>query len=164
MDEPAQAKPTPAWRSRAFVQPLLVTLGGVVAWIAMLAVLVVVSSTSEPSCPGCLSSGWLPSVQSVVASLLVLALGPVTTGFIAGWSSPDYGLAIGAVLVAVLILSLAIFVLVLANDAHNGVLDGDQIRDDLFTVPLAAIALLLPIGIGFGVGRSVRGRRAQRAP
>ena len=144
----------PVWRSRAFVQPLLMTVGGVVATIAVPFVIGSVMRLLDP-CPDCTIGYGI--VGAIIEGLLILALGVLITGFVVGWSSPDPRLARRAILLAVVILSLMVVVLVMANDAGHGALDSDQIRDDLISLPVVAIGLLIPIAVGYAIGRLVKG-------
>ena len=154
-----EGRTPPAWRSRAFVQPLLVTLGGVVTTIAVFAAVGSMRNLLDP-CDGCTPGYGI--VGAIIEALLILALGVLLTGFVVGWSSPDARLAIGAIVVASATLSLVVSALVVGSDRAAGLLDADQIRDDVVSVPLIAVGILIPIAVGFLIGRVVRSARTPR--
>lgn len=153
MTTPAVGPGTQRWRFRAFVQPLLITIVGVV-----------VSSELYRAGPWLLSGGpsagpfpslllehaqYVPCIEQVgsttcgfisftsaIVGLLflpVLFAGLLITGVILGRSSRGGWDAFGAVLVALVILALTL------------------IRN-----PVAPFLALIPIGLGFGVGRWLR--------
>jgi hypothetical protein len=143
------------------VQPLLITLIGVVAWPAILIGINFVRSRLDP-CPGCEVGYGI--VMALIETLLLLAAGWLVIGFIVGWSSPDYRLALRAIGVAALILSAVVTIMVMAFDASGGGLDADQFRDDLLTFPLAGLLLVFVVGIGSAAGGFLRTRRGRAAP
>jgi hypothetical protein len=101
--------------------------------------------------------------MALIRGLLLLVAGWLVTGFVVGWSSPDYRLALRAIGLAALILAAVLTIIVMASDSSAGGIDADQFRDDLITFPLAALMLLIGLGTGFAAGRFTRTRRGRAA-
>jgi hypothetical protein len=142
MTTPADEPGTRRWRSRAFVQPLLVTIGGALATVAVVGVF----GPSDRS--GNNIVGALSATLGLIAGLLI-------TGFIVGRSSPDARLALLASLVAVIAWSLLTSIAQL-RFAPSFV--------ELLTVfGVFIITPLIPIWLGFGVGRLVRPKHKDRS-
>jgi hypothetical protein len=154
--------------SRAFVQPLLVSIIGVVAsgvfyvaamWLSQ-GESVPCSTDSSSTC-GYIAIG---TIFTALSFLPVLFAGLLITGVVVGLSSRDSRLAFRAILVAAVILGITVSILVMVFDASHTHLDARQMVDDLLTVPIVAIALLLFIGLGLALGRSIKRRRSQAPP
>jgi lysylphosphatidylglycerol synthetase-like protein (DUF2156 family) len=133
---------TPVWRSRAFIQPLILTIVGVVASFAIYLAAV---RAFNPPCPDA-SCGILHyEIQLLVSGAVLLFLplaGLLITGGVVGNSSRDSGLAGRALLAGMAIVWLSLTVATM-----DAVLS-------MFT----SIASLILIGLGFGVGRKVKKR------
>lgn len=145
---------TRAWRSRAFVQPLLITVVGVVAPIALPVALAMATNRSEP-CTG--SSCAYIDFSAIIRGLLLYALCLLITGIVVGLSSQDSGLAARAILIVVATVSLTAFAVSLVSDSRTK--DLLYLRDLVGSCVAVAISLLVPIGLGFGIGRAVIGAR-----
>jgi hypothetical protein len=129
------------WRSPAFVQPLLITIGGVVANIA---IYVVAVRALDPPCPDA-SCGLLHyeiNLLMTAAFLLCLPLaGMIITGFVVGQKSRDSGLAGRAILVGMPIVWLTLMV---------------ATEEDVNLSSVVSVVGLILVGLGFVLGR--RGR------
>ena len=153
--------PWPRLRSRAFVQPLLITMAGVVASIGSYQAAKVMAY-GPPDGPCTLSADtcgymWMGALWQGLTLFPVLLLGLLITGLVVGLSSRDARLAFGAVLVGVVLPPLvasAVFVVPSAI-ATGG--DGPfRIASNLAGAVLIGLVLLIPIAPGFGLGRVIR--------
>jgi hypothetical protein len=128
-------------RSRAFVQPLLITIVGT---LASLAIYLMAVRSSNPPCPDA-SCGLLHYEINLLISgafLLFLPLvGMIITGLVVGQTSRDLGLAGNAILAG---MPIVWFVLIFATE-----------QDVLLSSVVSVVSLGL-VGIGFMLGR--RGR------
>ena len=145
------------WRSRAFVQPLLVTVVGVAALPAALIAwrFLDPSPLSPYPTSDCTNEcGTARFAAGLVNGLILLGVWCVlllAVGFVAGWSSPDARVAFGAVLVGMVGLAFSVAVVTLSTTSES-ILDIVGIFLGVATVPL------IPIALGFGVARMVRPR------
>jgi FtsH-binding integral membrane protein len=150
---PEDPQRTTVWRSRAFVKALLVTIVGVGAPPAvLLAWSYSIGRASDP-CTGT-SCGYGIGVALVYGILFVAVWCAVMlmTGFIVGRSSRGTGLAFRAILVAVVGLALTVSILYMTYSTTS-----ESFLDTVFMFLGLAIGPLIPVGLGFLVGRSVRG-------
>jgi hypothetical protein len=143
---------TRPWRSQAFAQPLILTVAGALAPLAVLLALSALASSEAEACTG-LSCGWI-NYSGIMQGLLIYAVWLLITGFVVGRSSPDSGLASRAILLAVAILSLTAIIGALVSDSQTK--DFIYIRDLVLGVVALALALFVPIRLGFAVGRRVK--------
>jgi len=143
---------TSVWRSRTFVEPFLLTLAGPIAITFAVYVVGIGVSGSCDAGEGCDYT----HMRDALRYLLVLALSLFFTGFVIGVSSPNSGVAGRAMLVGVVTLAVTTSVLIMASDASRNRLDARQAVDDLLAAGLVAVALLVPIAFGFGVGRVLK--------
>jgi hypothetical protein len=141
MTTPAGGSGTPGWRSRAFIQPLLLTVVGVIASVDF--VLLLGPGRGAESSP-------VGNLPGVIQGTLYLAVGLLFTGFVVGLSSSERNLALGAVLAAAILLTLPF--------ALNPSPSSGSLVDRLVLIGGLAILQLLPILLGFGVGRVVKAR------
>lgn len=149
------------WRSRAFVQPLLITVVGVV--LSVVLYLAVTSSANGPSdgpCtygPDACGYAYMGRMGQAVALLPVLLIGLLITGLVVGLSSHDSRLAFRAVLVGTLLATLGGGA---APAVPSAIADGHDVPFRIVSILAMAaflgLILLIPIALGFGVGRSVR--------
>jgi hypothetical protein len=142
---------TTVWRSRAFVQPLLVTLLGIAAPPAILFAWASIGPPSDP-CTGASCGPGYGIVAAIIRGLLISAGYMLIVGFVVGLSSRDSRLAWRAVLVALVILWVAASVV---SAATRPTLGARELVDDLAGYGVFAVVLLIPIGLGFRVGRLV---------
>jgi hypothetical protein len=137
------------WRSRAFVQPLLVTIVGVAAlpaiWFAW-------SFFFVDRCTSCEVGYGIG--QAIFYGIILLAAwcgGMLIAGLLVGRSSPDSRLAFGAILAAVASLALSVRIVVTStSQTSESFLDIVEMFLGLAIVPVMAV------GLGFGVGRLAR--------
>jgi hypothetical protein len=135
------------WRSRGFVRPLLLTLGGLVAsWLFADAI--------SGSCGrGC---AYLASVY-IVYFLLALVPGLILTGFVVGMLSGEVRLALWAMSVAGLILCVAAGIITItAGDGSTlfaRAIDGVGV---VLILGVLAVPAIVPIGLGFGSARVIK--------
>ena len=143
------------WRSPAFVQPLLITIAGVVVSVVLYNV-----ARGPMGCPSDVNADtcgyyFMGGLGQAIATLPVLLVGLLITGFLVGLLSRDYGLARRAVLVGVLVPPLvgAAFL-----DVTGGLASGpaDAIAGTFLGAALIGLILLIPVALGLGVGRLVR--------
>ncbi len=151
--------PGQRWRSRAFVQPLLVTLLGVVASTALF--LAAADRAGGP--PGQAMAG----LGIVVLLFPVYLGGLVATGFTAQRSSRDSGLAgraivVAMVLLAVVLLVAVVFVLVTQSTTWPVEDPFSASYNLVLGLAFGAGLLLLPIWLGFALGQ--RGQRTEEKP
>jgi len=141
MTTPAGDPGTRRWRSRAFVQPLLITAVGV--W-ANIAIYLVAVSIFNPRCPDA-SCGLLHyEINLLMSGALLLFLplvGMIITGWVVGQKGPRSGLAGGAILVGMAIVWLSLMVLT---------------QMDVTLSSVVSVVSLILVGLGFVLGR--RGR------
>ena len=138
------------WRTRGFVQPLLLTIGGVVAsWVFADAI--------SGSCGGgdvCAYIG-----MAYVASFLVaLVPGLLGTGFLVGLLSPDVGLALRAMRVAGVILWLTASIISTITSAYRtSFLDGVyELAVFALIIGVLALVAAIPVGLGFAFARLIK--------
>ena len=140
MTAPTGGPVTRWWRSRAFWQPLLITIGGVIATVAAVRVLG----------PSDVSGN---NVVGALVAMLGLVVGLLVTGFVVGLSSPDTRLALLASLLAACAMTLARLIADSIADAASDLLSFGEL---LTVMAVLTITPLVPIWLGFGVGRLVR--------
>ena len=88
-----------------------------------------------------------------IATLPVLLLGLLITGLVASLASPDYGLALRGIVGGVMVSSLmAGASIALGSDPADGVVTA------LAYAAFIGLVVLIPVALGFGIGRSVRPR------
>jgi hypothetical protein len=143
------------WRTRAFIQPLLVTIVGVAALPAIFmawSLLVGPSDDSSSPCTGeCGTARLASAFLKGIALLVVWCVVMLFSGFGVGRSSRDSSLAFRAVLVAVVSLALSVSIgYTLVSTTSESLLD------TVFVFLGLAIVPLVPVALGFGVGRMVR--------
>ena len=149
------------WSSRAFVQPLAVTVVGVVLSV-MLYVAVTWSATgpSESPCtngPDACGYAFIGQMGRAFGLLPVLLIGLLITGLVVGLSSRDSRLAFRAVLVGTLFTTLGGGAALVVPDAIGE--GGDvpfRIVSNLAGAAFLGLVLLIPIALGLAVGRAVR--------
>jgi hypothetical protein len=154
------AKPGRRWRSRAFAQPLLATIVGVVGSVVLyLDVVRLANGPSDGPCtmgPDSCGYIWIGAMTQAVALLPVLLVGQILTGFVVGRSSSDTGLALRAILTVFVVPLLLGFVIAIVEDVGNG-LDAQRIVSHFLGWSIGLV-LVFPIAIGFAVGSGVRPR------
>jgi hypothetical protein len=141
---------TRRWRSRAFVQPLLVTLVGVAALPAIYmawSYLDDIAPCTETWC----GYGSGVAIISGVVYLAVWCAVMVITGFVVGRSSRDSSLALRAVLVAVGSLALTASIVSTASSTTP-----ESFLDTIYLTLGLAIVPLISVLVGFRVGHLVR--------
>ena len=145
------------WQSRPFVQPLLITIVGVVASVVLYNV-----ARGPMGCPSDVNADtcgyyFMGGLGQAIATLPVLLVGLLITGLVVGLVSHDYGLALRAVLVGVLVPPL---VGTAVLDITGGLASGpaDAIAGSFLGAALIGLVLLIPVALGFGVGCLVRPR------
>ena len=156
MATPEDGPPTRPWRSQAFAQPLILTVAGVLAPIAILLALSALGSSKPEACTG-LSCGWI-NYSGIMQGLLIYAVWLLITGFVVGITSRDSGLASRAILLAVALLSVTAIIGAWVSDSQTK--DFVYVRDLVVGVVTLAIALFVPIRLGFAVGRRVKDSRS----
>ena len=116
---------TRRWRSRAFVQPLLITIVGVVGSVGLY--YSVRGPTGLPCTFNADSCGyvWMGAIGQAVAALPALLVGLLITGLVVGLLSHNAGLALRAVVVGVMVpplggaLALALQSVLASGDADK---------------------------------------------
>jgi hypothetical protein len=141
MTTPAGGSGTPGWRSRAFIQPLLLTVVGELASVVVVQLLMGPAGGAESSPVG--------NVPGIILGTLFLAVGLLMTGFVVGLTSRDRNLALGAVLAGAIVLTLPIALISPSSPS---------VVDRLTTIGGLIVLQLIPIGLGFGVGRLAKAR------
>jgi hypothetical protein len=146
-------------RSRAFVQPLLLTIVGVVASVVLyLAATRLANGGPEGPCtygPDACGYVFMASIGQALMLVPVFVVGLLITGLVVGLSSHDSGAAFRAIVVAVLVVPLVgVAAVVVPGELMSGRIDA--ILLNLGAVAAIGLLLLLPIGVGFGVGSLVR--------
>ena len=149
------------WRSGAFVQPLLVTVVGVV--LSVMLYLAVTRSANGPSdgpCtygPDACGYAFIGRMGQAFGLLPVLLIGLLITGLVVGLSSRDSRLAIRAVLVGTLLATLGGGAALVVPGA---IAEGHDVPFRIVSILAGAaflgLVLLIPIALGFAVGRAVR--------
>lgn len=143
---------TRAWRSRAFVQPLLVTILGV--WVVPALVFLAWGAffgprqDSSPCTGECgtvrLAAGFVTGIYFLVAWSVAV----VIVGFLAGRSSPDAWLALRAVLLGVMLPPVVVAVLLLPG----AIADSDDVLSAILTTLAGAafvgVVVLIPTALG----------------
>ncbi len=145
---------TTVWRSRAFVQPLLITIVGVIAPPAVfMAWRFLVGPPSDFSaCTGeCGTANLASLLVTGIALLLVWCALLLIAGVIVGWSSSGSWLAFRGVLVAVVGLALTVSVLYTFASTTS-----ESLLDTVFLFLGVGFVPLVPIALGFVVGRLVK--------
>ncbi len=149
---PEDGPRTPVWRSREFVQPLLVTIIGVAALPAVyVAWSYSVGPASDPCTETWCGYGIGAAIFYGIIFIAVWCAGMLIAGFLVGHSSRDSWLAFRAILVAVASLALTVSVVVTSASTTS-----ESFLDTVFMVLGLAIAPLIPVGLGFIVGASVK--------
>ena len=142
---------TRRWRSRAFVQPLLITTVGVVVSVALYNV-----ARGPTGCPSEVNADtcgyyFMGGMGAAMLTLPVTLVGLLITAFVVGASSDNFGLAFRGVLVGVLVASLvAGAAIALGSGPADGVFSA------LAYAAFIGLVVLIPVAFGFGVGRAVR--------
>ena len=154
------------WRSRAFMQPLLVTIVGVTGSAVLYeALLWFANGPSDGPCtngPDACGYVFMGAISRGVALFLVLVVGLLITGLVVGLSSHDSGLAGRAILVGVMVpLLVGSVALVLPGVLEHGQADATVLN--LAGGLLIGFLILIPVALGFGVGRFVRPSRTDRS-
>jgi hypothetical protein len=156
------------WGSRGFVLPLLLTVVGVIASVALY--LTVARSASGPSESPCNNGpdvcGYvlMGSLGQAFAVLPVLLIGLVITGLVVGLSSRDSRLAFRAILVGTLLGPMAGgAVLAVPGSIADGHDVAFKIVSILAGAALVGLILLIPVALGYGIGRAVRPRTTDRS-
>ena len=143
---------TSAWRSRAFVQPLLVTILGVGAAPAVLLVWSYFIGPASDPCTGT-SCGYGIGVAIVYGITFVAGWCAVMliTGFIVGRSSRGSGLAFRAILIAMVGLALTVSILYTTYSTTS-----ESFLDTAVIFLGLAMGPLIPVGLGFVMGRPAK--------
>ena len=152
---------TRRWRTRGFTQPLLLTIVGVTASAVLFEALLSSASPCTYGADGC-GYSWMGAVGEAIALLPVLVGGLLITGLVVGLSSHDPGLAIRAVLVGVVFVPVVGLVLLefprLLVEAQ-----ADTIILNVAGATLIGLVALVPVALGFGVGRLARPSHKDRS-
>lgn len=149
------------WRSRAFVNPLLVTVVGVASSVVLyLSVTWSAIGSSELACPyGPDACGYvfLGRLGQHIAHLPALLIGLMITGLVVGLSSHDSRLAFRAIVVGTLLTLLVGGAVQVRPDA---IADGQEVPFRIASIlalsAFIGLALLIPVALGFGLGRAAR--------
>jgi hypothetical protein len=154
--------PTQRWRSRAFAQPLLITIVGVVtSAVVYVAATRFANGASEGPCtygPDACGYVFMGRIGQAFVLLPVFLVGLLITGIVAGLTSHDSGLALRAIAVGVLLVPLAgVAVVVVPGELVSGRLDAIVLN--LVAVAVIGLLLLVPVGLGFLAGRWARRSR-----
>ena len=152
MELPTERPPIPAWRSQAFVRPLVIGLVGVAASFAVASIAMDVLAPCESY--GCIQQVF---VRTFVYFPLVFVPGLLITGFLAAVSSPGAGTALAA-------LALAVLVDWLAGSVALAIASGSEAAGLVVFLGVLVALGALPLALGFGVGRVVRRRWARHPP
>jgi hypothetical protein len=91
----------------------------------------------------------------------VLVVGLLVTGLVVALGSRDSRLALRAILVGLVILSLISCIFGVVSDAVTYSLGARQLLDNVLRSGVLVLVLLIPIALGFRVGRMVKNARAQ---
>lgn len=144
---------TTVWRSRAFVQPLLITIIGIGAPPAVLFAWSLAIRAASGTCTNCGGGGCGVGAAIVYGIMFVAAWFAIMliAGFVVGRSSRDSRLALRAVLVAVASLPLTVVIVYTAFSSMS-----ESLLDIVFAFFALAIVPLISVGLGFVVGRSVK--------
>jgi hypothetical protein len=149
------------WRSRAFVQPLLVTVVGVV--LSVMLYLAVIWSPNGPSDGPCTYGSeacgyaFMGRMGQAFELLPVLLIGLLITGLVVGLSSRDPRLAFRAVLVGTLLATLGAGAALIVPGALGEGRDVPfRIVSSLAGAAFLGLVLLIPVVLGLVVGRAVR--------
>ena len=149
------------WRSRAFVQPLLVTIVGVWALPAINVGLSMGDSSIDPPgyrCTGeCGTAYFAGGLWNLLVFTVKWCAFLFITGLVLGRSSPDAGLAHRAMVTGVEFPALAGAVVYAITRSGAGYGDTfSRVVSSLAGTALLGLIVLIPIALGFGVGRLVR--------
>jgi hypothetical protein len=144
------------WRSRAFVEPLLLTIAGAFASYAV----ALAFFWGEP-CTASESACGYGIVGRTIGILSIFALGMSITGFVVGRSSSDFRFAVAAVLLAVAMVSLMtiVAILILGGQRDYKGSEGPVVYV-VGSFGVVVVALLAPMAVGFGLGRLWKKRPA----
>jgi hypothetical protein len=149
---PENRQRTTVWRSRAFVQPLLITIIGIGAPPAVLFGWSSWIRAASDACTGNCGASYGVGAAIVygVIYLAVWCAVMLIAGFVVGRSSRDSRLAFRGVLVAVVSLPLTV-VIVYASYSPTS----ESLLDIVFAFFVFAVVPLISVGLGFIVGRAI---------
>ena len=151
---PADRHWTTVWRTRAFVQPLLITIIGIGAPPAVLFAWSLAIRAASGTCSNCGGGGGYGIGAAIVYGIMFVAAWfaiMLIAGFVVGRSSRDSRLALRAVLVAVASLPLTVVIVYTAFSSMS-----ESVLDIVFAFFAIAVVPLISVGLGFVVGRSVK--------
>lgn len=144
-------RPMHVWRSRGFVQPLLLTMGGVVAsWVFADAI--------SGSCGGGDVCAYI-GMAYVFYFLLAIVPGLLVTGFLVRLLSDDVWLANRSIRVAGVILWLTASILMFLSNVGYIASFADVVSGLVFSALVGGVLALVAwvlIVIGFGLGRVIK--------
>lgn len=142
----------PAWRSRGFVRPLWITIVGVAAPPAILMAWTwAVGLASDPCTETWCGYGIGATIIYGIVFLAAWCVAMLGAGFLIGRTSRDSRLALRAILVALAGLALTVTVALTSLSATS-----ISLLDAVVVALGYAIGPLIPMGLGFIVGRSAR--------
>ena len=150
---PEDRQRSTGWRSRAFVQPLLITIIGVLAPPAVLFVWGLASRAGSACTSNCGGGGYgiVGAIVLTIAFIAAWCAAMLIAGFIVRRSSRDSRLAVRAVLVAVASLALTVVIVFTAYSPPS-----ESLVDIVSAFFGLAVVPLIVVGLGFVVGRPVR--------
>jgi hypothetical protein len=152
---------TRRWRTRGFTQPLLLTIVGVTASAVLFEALLTSASPCTYGADAC-GYSWMGAVGGAIALLPVLVGGLLITGLVVALSSHDSGLALRATVVGVMFVPVTgVAVLEFPQALENG--QGDAIILNVAGAALIGLVALVPVALGFGVGRLARPSHKDRS-
>lgn len=155
MTTPATESESRRWRSRAFVQPVLVTIVGVAGPPAIFLAVTWVSARLDPRCPSC-DVGYGIGMAIIIGVILfgVWLVVMLAAGFVVGRSSADSWLALQAILAVVASVALTMSIIGTTTSP-----DPTSLLDVASIFLAFAAWTLVPTVLGYGVGRSLRPSR-----
>jgi hypothetical protein len=136
------------------MQPLLLTILGVTASAVLFEALLTSASPCTYGADTC-GYSWMGAFGEAVALLPVLVGGLLITGLVVGLSNHDPRLAVRAVLVGVMVVPVGgLVVLEFPRLLAEG--RADALVLNVAGATLIGLVALVPVALGFGVGRMVR--------
>lgn len=159
MTTPPNEPRTGWWRSRWFVQPLLVTTIGLLASVGLYYALLGPAGGPCSYGPDACAYSMMGRFGQALTLLPVLLVGLLITGLVVGLTSRHANLAFGAALVGVFLTPLVgVVAFLVPVEVARG--QADSIVGDLAGAMFIGLLVLIPVAPGFAVGRLLRRSRS----